>query len=660
MEKIKTVCSRNCPDTCFIDVSIEHGKIITTRGCDTSPMTQGFLCPRGHGDPKRVYSKDRVLYPFVKPEAPGSKDFTRVSWDDALTRVSEKITQTMHTHGNDALLLYDYPGNQGFLSWQFPKRLWMALGAATTDYSLCSSSGHAGIGLHYGLTYGIQPETLLESSIILFWGNNAKVSSPHQWALAIKARKDHGAVIISIDPRKSETSRAADIWIQPRPGSDVALCYGLARYLLLHDGTDKIFLDEWTTGFQDYSQEALKWTTERVKAVTRVPEDSMEKLGALLLNGSGPAAFMIGLGLQKSRQGAEAARAVSLLPALLGLHRGFHYSNGSARDIDWAYINGAAQTLKNGKQVNQVSLGERLAKGEFKFIFVLGSNPAVTLPDLSAVRQGLNRRDVFVVVQDTHWSKTAGLADVVLPAPTYLEKTDIVFSDHHPYSRLSQKAIEPLKESRHEIWVMQELARKLNRAEDWLFEDPWQSLDRAFKKTFKKGQVKDLLKGEVLTLDAKPMDIYQTPSGKIEFNAWTARDTGATGLPFQEESDPDEHGFILLNSATPKYTHSQFTDVYGPLPERVWIHPEDARERGIQEGEQVTIFNDSGTVVLSARITPKISRGALWAARPLTGLNGEPLNSLAPGTAQKIGGGPIFNSIKVKIKTVSMGSYLHC
>lgn len=651
MKTIKTVCSRNCPDTCFIDASIEHGKIVTTRGCDTSPVTRGFLCPRGHGDPRRVYSKNRVLYPFVKPGGPGSKDVTRVSWDDALTKVSEKITQTLDTHGNDALLLYDYPGNQGFLSWQFPKRLWMALGAATTDYSLCSSSGHAGIGLHYGLTYGISPETLLESNIILFWGNNAKVSSPHQWALAKKAGKDHGAVIISIDPRESETSRAADIWIQPRPGSDVALCYGLARYLLLHNGADTPFLDEWTTGFEDYSQEALKWTPEQVRAVTHVPEDLLKKVGDLLLDRSGPAAFMIGLGLQKSRQGAESARAVSLLPALLGQHRGFHYSNGSARTIDWASISGATQTLKKGKKVSQVSLGERLAKGEFKFIFVLGSNPAVTLPDLAAVRKGLNREDVFVVVQDTHWSETAGLADIVLPAPTYLEKTDLVFSDHHPHSRLSQKAIDPLKESRHEIWVMQELARKLNRKEEWLFEDPWQALDRALKNTFKKGQVKDLLNGSVLTLDAKPMDGYQTPSQKIEFNASKALDTGAPGLPFQEASEPDDlDGFILLNSATPKYTHSQFTDVFGPLPEKVWIHPEDAREKGIQEGNPVTLFNDSGRVVLSARITPKISRGALWAARPLTGLNGEPLNSLAPGTAQKIGGSPIFNSIKVKIK----------
>jgi len=650
MEKIKTVCSRDCPDTCFIDVTIEKGQILKTRGCTDNPVNQGFICPRGNGDSKRVYSQKRVLYPFVKHDEQGSEDFLQISWNDALSKVSEMISKTIVNHGNEALLLYDYPGNQGFLSWQFPRRLWMALGATTTDYSLCSSSGHAGIGLHYGLTYGIQPENLLESKIIIFWGNNAKVSSPHQWVLANKARKNNAAIIISIDPRKSETSQASDIWIQPRPGSDVALSYGLARYLIQNNGVDKKFLDEWATGYQEYSEEALSWTPDRVEKVTCVSMDLIKKVGDLFIQSAGPAAFMIGLGLQKSLQGAQAARAVSLLPALMGYHRGFHYSDSNGRNVDWNYINGASQTLKKGRVVNQVSIGERLARGEFKFIFVLGSNPAITLPDQSAVRKGLKRKDVFVVVQDTHWSETASLADVVLPSPTYLEKTDIVFSDHHLYSRLSQKAIEPLKESRHEIWVMQELAKKIKNTEAWLFEDPWQSLDKAFKDTYKNGQLKDILEGEVLEIGLKPLNRYQTPSEKIEFSASTALDIGVSRLPFQEELESDEQSFVLLNSAIPKYTHSQFTDVYGPIPEIVWINPKDAEKLGIQDGKIVEVFNDFGNVVLKAKVTDKISIGTFWAPRPLTGLNGEPLNSLAPGIAQKIGGGPIFNSIKVRIK----------
>jgi anaerobic selenocysteine-containing dehydrogenase len=653
MGVIKTVCARDCPDSCFIDVTVEDGKILKTRGCVDNPVTQGFICPRGNGDSKRVYSPKRVLYPFARTDKRISENFLRISWEDALSNIAEKTNKTIADHGNEALLLYDYPGNQGFLSWQFPKRLWMALGATTTDYSLCSNSGHAGISLHYGLTYGIQPENLLTSKIIFFWGNNAKVSAPHQWALAGNARKKNDAVLINIDPRKSETSQASDIWIQPRPGSDVALCYGLARYLILNHGVDKNFLDQWTTGFKKYSEAALRWTPDRVERITGVRADVLEKVGDLLIQRAGPAVFMIGLGLQKSQQGAQAARAVSLLPALMGYHRGFRYSDSNGRSIDWDYISGASQTIKKGKKVNQVSIGKKLANGEFKFIFVLGSNPAITLPDHSAVRQGLERKDVFVVVQDTHWSETAALADIVLPAPTYLEKDDIVFSDHHVYSRLSQKAVEPLKESRHEIWVMQELARQIGITEDWLFEDPWQALDKALKDTFKNGRLRDLLAGEVLNLELKPLDSYQTPSQKIEFSSSTAPDTGVSRLPFQEALESDTQRFILLNSAIPKYTHSQFTDVYGPIPEIVWIHPKDAEKLGIQDGKTVEIFNEFGNVELKAKVTEKVSIGSLWAPRPLIGLNGHPLNSLAPGIAQTIGGGPVFNSIKVKIKRLN-------
>jgi anaerobic selenocysteine-containing dehydrogenase len=99
-----------------------------------------------------------------------------VSWDVALSAVSERIQATIDTHGRESLLLYDYPGNTGLLAWHFAKRLWFALGATTTDYALCSSSGHTGIGLHYGLSYGLQLTEMAASKVILFWGNNAKVT----------------------------------------------------------------------------------------------------------------------------------------------------------------------------------------------------------------------------------------------------------------------------------------------------------------------------------------------------------------------------------------------------------------------------------------------------------------------------------------------------
>ena len=307
---------------------------------------------------------------------------------------------------------------------------------------------------------------------------------------------------------------------------------------------------------------------------------------------------------------------------------------------------------RESRVVEQVSLGSRLDSGEFKFVFVKGSNLALTLPNQKAVRAGLSREDVFVVVHETHWTETAKLADVVLPAATYLEKTDLNFSDHHPYVRLSREAIEPLGECKDEIWVMQQLAERLGCAESWVFEDPWQALEKATVEAFENGCFDDLFKGAILKLRQRPIDEYQTASGKIELFSSKALEIGASPLPVQLPLDENEGWFTLLNSALPSWTHSQFRDVYGPIPEIVWINPVDAGSLGIMSGDDVTLFNELGGVTVEAVVTEKLSRGVLWSPRPLTGKNGVPLNSLASSDPQTLGAGPRFNSIRVKIKTI--------
>jgi anaerobic selenocysteine-containing dehydrogenase len=649
LDVIKTVCHRDCPDTCFLDVTVEEGKILSVRGSKENPITRGFVCPRGVGDPKRVYSRNRVLYPHMRKKGSRTQKFSRVSWDEALSRLSETLQHTLETHGPESVLLYDYAGNQGFLTWYFPRRLWHALGATTTDYGLCASSGYAAIGLHYGLSYGIQLEELEKMDVITFWGNNAKVSAPHHWAFAARARKNRKAIIINVDPRESPTSERADIRVHPRPGSDVALAYGIARQLILHDGVDERFIDEWTVDYEEFKKEALSWTLDRVEQMTGVGRKQIEVVADIYMKRR-PAAFMIGLGLQKSGAGAEAARAAALLPALLGYHRGFHYSDAQGRQVDWGSLTGRSLARRKGRVVNQVSIGQKLASGEFKFVFVLGTNPVLTLPDQASVRKGLARDDVFVVVQDSHWSETAHFANLVLPAPTNFEKIDVNFCDHHLYCRLSNKVIEPLGESRDEIGVMREIAGRLKLSERWLYEDPWQVLEVALQESFKEKCFHDLMKGEVLELRLRERNEYQTLSGKIEFSSSKALETGARSIPFQGELNTEQDVYLLLNSSIPQYTHSQFTDVYGPIPQIVWINKEDARAMEIGEGDTVALYNELGRVVVTAVVNEKVKRGILWAPRPLIGLDGSPLNVLAPGTFQQIGGGPNFSHIKVRMK----------
>ena len=642
---VKTVCSRDCPDSCFVDVVVKDGQIICTRGNKESPITQGFLCPRGVGDPKRVYSSERILYPHLNE---GSK-FRRVSWSEAVRLAANKLKRVLEDYGKKSVLLYDYVGNQGCLSWQYSQRLWRALGVTVTDGALCSESGHTGIALHYGLAYGLGLEDALNCRAILFWGNNIRVSSPHLWAFALRARKEKGATLVSVDPRKSETSESCDFWVSPRPGSDVALFYGIARCLIEHGKLAQKFIERWTIGYEELRREVENWTPKRVEDATNLAWERVEGLCEILVEKT-PVIFEIGLGLNKSSQGAEATRAVSLLPALLGQHRGFHYSDSKGRYVDWVYVNGSKMSGGKSEVVEQVSVGSRLDSGEFKFVFIKGSNPALTLPGQNAVRAGLSREDVFVVVHETHWTETARLADVVLPAATYLEKIDLNFSDHHQYARLSMKAIEPLGECKDEIWVMHQLAEKVSCAESWVFEDPWQALERATEEAFEDGCFRDLFKGAVLKLRQRPIDEYQTASGKIELFASRALEKGASPLPAQLPLSSNDGWFTLLNSSLPSWTHSQFRDVYGSIPEIVWINPVDAGSLGIKSGDVVALFNELAEVTVEAVVTGKVLGGVLWSPRPLTGKNGVPLNSLASNEPQTLGSGPRFDSIRVRIK----------
>jgi anaerobic selenocysteine-containing dehydrogenase len=597
-------------------------------------------------DPKRVYSEERILHPHIKN---GDK-FRQASWSEAIELVTSRLASVLENYGHESILLYDYPGNQGCLSWQYSQRLWRALGGTVTDGALCSASGHSGIGLHYGLTYGLGFEDVLNCGAILLWGNNARVSSPHLWALSLRARKEEGTTLISIDPRRSETSESSDLWINPRPGSDVALSYGIARYLIEHNKVAEKFVEKWTIGYDKFRLEAEKWTPKRVEEVTKLAWKKVEELCEVLVKKT-PVAFMIGLGLNKSSYGAESTRAVSLLPALLGHHRGFHYSDSNGRFVDWEYINGSKMSSRNSRVVEQVSVGPRLDSGEFKFVFIKGSNPASTLPNQNAVRRGLSREDVFVVVHETHWTETAKLANVALPAATYLEKSDLNFSDHHLYTRLSAKAIEPLGECKHEIWVMQQLAEKLGCRESWVFEDPYQALEKATMEAFENGRFDDLLNGAILKLRQRPIDEYQTPSGKIELYSSKALQMGASPLPVQLPVNENEHWFTLLNSSLPSWTHSQFRDVYGPIPEIVWINSIDAESLEVKNGDRVILSNELGALVVEAIVTVNVSKGVLWSPRPLTGKNGVPLNSLTSSNPQTLGAGPRFNSTRVKIET---------
>jgi len=529
-----------------------------------------------------------------------------------------------------------------------PQRLFYALGASRTDESLCSKSGHEALALHYGLTYGVDLEELPNMKLIVYWGFNSAVSAPHIHALSLKAKRE-GGVVVAVDPRLSETAKLANIWIQPKPGSDVYLAYGVMKHLIENNLVDLDFIKKNTYGFDKLKEQTSKLSFNVIEECTGVNRKKIADLAELYAELK-PSATMIGLGMQQTLYGFESVRAVSLIPALVGLHRGFYYTNSKGWDVDLSYLKGESLTSKKCKVVSQVARGEHLERCEFKFVYIYNMNPAETLPNQKAVRRGLTRKDVFVVVHDTHWTETAKLANLVLPAPTFLEKEDLVISYSHGYVRKSQRVIQPLGESKSELWIATKMAERLNLKEEWLYEEPWRAVEKALENAFENGSFQDLRNGKTLKLKKKPKSAYQTPTKKIEFYSLKATSLGLTPLP-EPHSTRGKDMFILLNTATEKYTNTQFQDVYGPIPPVVLINPKDAEEHRIQEGDLVNLYNELGNITLKAVVSNAVPRGVLWTPKEGKDVNGKPQNTIVPSLTQKLGGGPAFNTTLVKIKS---------
>jgi anaerobic selenocysteine-containing dehydrogenase len=616
-------------------------------GDKTNPVTQGFLCPRGIMDIKRTYSSERVLFPHILVGEKPCGSFKRISWHEALHILVKKLSHVLENFGSGAALHLYYSGNMGLLTQYFPQRLFYALGFSQTDLSICSKSGHEALKLHYGSSYGVDPDELSSMRLTVYWGFNAAVSAPHLHALSLKAKRNGGAIVV-VDPRKSETAKLADFWIQLNPGSDVALAYGVMKHLIENELVDLDFIEKNTYGFEKLKKKVSGWSIKSIEDCTGVEREKIARLAQFYADFK-PNVTMIGIGMQKSLYGAESVRAVSLIPVLVGLHRGFYYSNSKGWNINLPYLTGEELTDRKVKVVSQVALGKHLEKGDFKFVYIHNMNPAQTLPNQKAVRKGLTRKDVFVVVHDTHWTETTKFADLVLPACTFLEKEDVVISYSHKYVRKSRIVTKPQGESKSETWVMANLIRRLGLKEKWLHEDPWKAVENALKDAFENSGFSELNEGKVLRLKMKPKNEYQTPTGKIELYSTMAEKLGFSPLPKQHPLQ--ENGdFTFLNTAVRKFTHTQFQDVFGPLPPIVLVNPEDAKEHAIKDGDIVELRNKLGSVKLKAVISDAVPRHVLWMPREGKDIEGKPQNVLMLDTTQSLGGGPAFNSTKVKLK----------
>ncbi len=663
----RTVCPHDCPDACSILATVADGRLVSVAGDPAHPFTRGFLCGKVTRYQERVHSPERLLRPLRRRGPKGSGDVVPVSWDDALDEIVTRWQEIIRRHGSEALVGYVYSGHQGLVNRNVPRALFHALGASRfLAGTVCDSTAEAGWDYAVGSTPGTDPETIVDSDLILCWGANVVSVNVHLVPFVDEARAK-GAKLVVIDPFRTRTARRADWHLQPRIGSDPALALGL-MHVIVRDGLhDTAFIAARTVGFERLCEEVLpRYPPERVAAIADVPAEAVERLAHLY--GRARAPFLrLGQGMSRNRNGGMAIRAIACLPALVGAWGkpggGAHMSTASAYEFDVDALRRPDLLRRPTRRINHSTLGRALLElndPPLAALFVGSNNPAATCPDLGRVIAGLSREDLFTVVHDTFLSDTARYADLVLPACTAFETEDLYRGYGTYYVQYSPRALEPLAESVSNLWLTQELARRLGLT------------DPVFRRTTRE-QIAALLAGArgptaTVTLDrllrGEPVKLPYPQTGPA-VTYFESAAMAAAGLPALPEwrSDPSEPApgspWPLQLLTLPGHAQSHTTFAYAERPRqlageaRCFLHPADAAARGLTDGDAVALVNGRGYVGLRLKVTSDTRRGvvAVEGQRNRSGyLAGGPLNVLTSDALADMGDGATYQSTWVEVR----------
>jgi len=597
----------------------EEGRLVRVEGRQDHGLTKGFLCRKGQRILDWVYSPNRLKYPLKRAGPKGSGRFERITWDEAFNIITDNLNKAVKGYGPTSVLPYEYAGHMGIISRYYPYRFFNRLGASQLLYTICSEAGKRALSYHYGTPAGMDPEDVPNSRYVVVWGFNPAWTSLHIYTLI----KNSKAKMVVVDPVRSETAEHADLHIQPRPGTDSALALGIANYAITNRLYDKRFVDENTYGFEELKRAVGGYTPERVCGICGLDGREFKSFAEEYCTIK-PAAILMGLGLQRNVNGGEMVRAISLLPAITGnigvRGGGFFYSNSSYFTIDWDRLKGRSTERR---RINMIKLGEALLDKELeppiKFLFVYNSNPAAVCPDLNKLREGLSREDLFLAVHDLFLTDTAEFADIVLPASSYFETFDIQFTYGGLYVALNEKAVEPLGECKSNAEVFTELSRRMGFKD--IAEEPEMIAEEVLRTStgYMKGITLEDLKSKGFARLRTPTvphiafaDLkFNTPTGKIELYSRQAEEEGVLPIPSFTESKGD-YPIRLITPFHRDLMKSQYFNIrsiYGADEQVVEINADDAKARGVNDGDRVRIFNQLGDCIMGAKVSGKVKKG---------------------------------------------------
>ena len=684
-----STCPHDCPSACALEVEVlPDNKIGRVYGSELQTYTAGVICAKVARYAERVHHPDRLTRPLLRTGPKGSGQWREISWDEALDRAVDGFKKAEAAWGSESIWPYYYAGTMGLVMRDGINRLRHAMNYSGFYSTICVTLARPGYIAGTGLLAGPDPREMAKSDCVVIWGTNAVATQVNVMTHAVRARKERGAKIIVIDIYNNATMQQADLALCLKPGTDGALACALMHILFRDNLADRAYLQRYSDCPEELEAHLKSRTPEWAAAITGLSVEEIETC-ARLIGHTKKTFFRLGYGFTRQRNGSPAIHAATSVATVLGCWQyeggGAFHNNGAIYHLNKTMIDGLDVVdpkirMLDQSQIGRILTGDSTALrggGPVKALLIQSTNPVSVAPEQELVKQGFLREDLFTVVHEQFMTDTAKLADIVLPATMFVEHDDLYYGGGQQHLSFGRKLIEPPEGCKSNHDLICALAERLGAKHpgfsmtsrelvDWtLQQSGWGNLESLAKQDF---------------IDCQPdfetahyINGFNWPDGKFRFKVdWSQVPLPHDGPmgPFETlpllpdhwdviEKPTQNYPFRLATSPARQFLNSTFTETTGSRKREgrptVMIHPEDAREFGIEDGGEVELRNERGAVRLHAQFFTGLCRGVLIAEGIWPNSahqDGRGINTLTGADQAAPFGGAAFHDNHVAIRQV--------
>jgi len=618
----RSVCPYDCPDACGLLVEVVDGQAVKVTGDPEHPFTKGTLCPKMLHYERTVHSPQRLTQPLLRIGEKGTDQFKPISWDEAIGRIVDRWQEIISNYGAEAILPYSYAGTMGTVQRNCGEGFFHRLGASRLARTICSSAKGYGWASVMGETMAPHPDEVGKSDFILLWGTNVLATNIHLLHYIREAKKS-GATVWLVDTYENPTAQLVDKVVLVRPGSDGALALGIMHILVREGLIDQEFVERYVQGFEQLRTEVLPdYPPSLVSQITGLEVSLLEEMA--LCYGKAQAPFVVlGSGLCRYGNGAMTVRTITCLPALVGAWGkpggGLLASISTGKVFHTQRVTREDLLKEPTRVVNMNQLGyalTELSNPPIMSMYVYHSNPAVVAPDQTMIIKGLRREDLFTVVHERFMTDTARYADIILPATSSLEHSDIYRAYGHYGIQKAAAVIPPLGEAKSNWEVFQLLAQAMGFEEAFFQQTTEDLINQMIDPPVPWLDSVDLAKLQAghpveLSLPENYKTTFLTPSGKIEI--YNPKDSET--LPHYFEPYGDDAPFYLMSTPSVYSLNSSFNERPDLLSKKeaayLQMNPKDAETKNLLDGQRVIAFNERGEVQFILKRTTRVPVGVV-------------------------------------------------